>query len=110
MSEPNRRRYIKIARKLTAPLLDAYYAMLDTATNSTTHTPPTSTTTTTTPPHPTHTTHLLSSTTRTILEATHDQDISPDSASRLENLDAITTVHPYTLSDAAYSGSAAIAF
>ena len=78
--------------------------MLDIATNSTTPTPPTSTPTSTTPTHPTHTTHLLSPATRTILEATHDQHISSDSASRLENLDAITTdVHPYTLSDAAYS-------
>jgi len=86
--ESDRQLYIKIARKLTAPLLNAYYHMLDISTN------PSTTPTTITSPvtnAATSTLPVLTPHVRAILEATHDQHVPLDTANRLEHLlDTIT--------------------
>ena len=95
-----RKTYLKIARALTAPLINAYTAMLR-VTNAAQaeahlendhslqrHIIPTT---------------GLHTTLRETMEATHIQEHPSNVLSLLLNLDSIHTVTPYTLSDAAFS-------
>ena len=94
-----RRLYITTARKLTAPLLTAYYDMLDAA-NTRSHTA----SAVNLPEEQqqqgviTLTPHL-----RNILENIHIQMPTLDAPSVLNHLDHITYTNTYTLSDAAFA-------
>jgi hypothetical protein len=96
MSNQTRQSYIKLTRKLTKPLLSAYYTMQDIFTHTTHPTPQT------------HITHTASSfiqiphTLRDILENTHIQSTSTQAPSILHQLDHIDNISSYTLSDAAF--------
>ena len=94
LSMSTRSQYIKIARKLTAPLLTCYYDMLTLINGkqgqlATTRDPGCEAT-------------VLSHQTRNTLEALFPWDETMDSASfTLSNLDSLTHITPYTICDAA---------
>ena len=90
--------YIKVIRKLTAPLLKAYRAMLDINNKCTAPEHPASTLL-----HPPSTTLPLSSTHRTLLENIHEQLPSANAECILNTLDSITSLSTFTISDAAFS-------
>jgi len=102
MSRQNRQSYIHLTRKLTAPLLKAYYKMQDILTNTRclqhtahTHTLHTSTTTT---QHSINIHPIL----REIIANTHIQYPPQQASSVLNHIDDLNTISSYTLSDAAF--------
>jgi hypothetical protein len=94
-----RRLYITIARKLTAPLLTAYYDMLDVA-NSRSHT---ASTVKSSGEQPAQGVITLTPYLRNILENIHIQMPILDAPSVLNHLDHITYTNLYTLTDAAFA-------
>jgi len=91
MTLQTRKAYISIARKLTAPLLSAYYQM-----RTITHTQAKST-------RKTDKKTSLHPTTRNILEHAYIQMPPSTTTSLLNNLDSTTNTSTFTLSDAAFA-------
>ena len=101
LSMTSRKKYLKIAKELTKPLIAAYTEMLRIINTEQSRAHIASDTL----KHPTHSipTVPLADTTRALLEATHPQD-DPDTQqlSLLLNLDAVCHISSFTLSDTAY--------
>ena len=92
LSNSTRSRYIKVTRKLTAPLLDCFYAMVTIIGGR--QGQPASL-----PSDPGHT--ALTRQDRDVLEALFPQDVMANGPITLSNLDQVSSVSAYTLSDAA---------
>ena len=94
LSMSTRSQYIKVARKLTAPLLTCYYDMLTVINGKQGQLAPSA--------PESATTTVLSTRTRDTLEALFPQDeATTNGPFNLRNLDSIQTVSPFTLCDAA---------
>jgi len=96
----SRKKYLKIAKALTKPLINAYTGLLliINATQAQQHIANDRTTPTR---HHLPTSPLLH-TTRAALETAHPQEQPQDVQSLMLNLDSVHNITPYTLSDAAY--------
>ena len=93
MSNSTRSQYIKVTRKLTAPLLDCFYAMVTIIGGRQGQPAPL-------PSDPGHT--VLTNHHRDVLEALFPQDdVMANGPITLSNLDQVSSVSAYTLSDAA---------
>ena len=105
LSMSDRYKYIKIVRKLTAPLLLLYHKMIDVNTKKTQRYPPTQDRTVhTTIPYDHNSTHDNTAHTLSVTLQSIEQDI-PDTARPpgISNLAHLQSSGPFTISDAAFS-------
>jgi len=101
LSMTSRKKYLKIAKELTKPLIAAYTEMLRII--NTEQSRDHIATDRITPTKHSIPTVPLADTTRAMLEATHPQEeMETQQSSLLLNLDAVCKISPFTLSDTAY--------